>query len=335
MRGRIILFLISISILTPLHAADLITLRGRLFLPPDQPGRPIEVVLRQGKHVITRSAPDGENNYEFANLATGRYELAIKVGKQQTQVSVNLCCNPNTVSVVDVNLDRSSPTIAVSFPLEPSDVVDISELRHNYPEGILKEFEKARMDIRGGRIGRSADRLKQAVKSAPDFYSARALLGMVFHASGCYRDAELEYLRAYDLNPKSVQPMVNLGSLYIEAAGARLLDGRQYLDEAISILNKVIVMKPNSSLAYCLLGLAYFKKESYEAAEENLNKALEKVRSPAAAHLMMANVYMKQKKWLAAIDQINIYLRENPFSPDRGKIKSVRKEITAYLKTSG
>jgi tetratricopeptide (TPR) repeat protein len=335
MHRRVTLLLISYMSLMQLQAADLVTLRGRLFLPLDQPDRPIEVVLRQGKHVVSRLAPDDENNYEFANLPNGRYELSIRVGKQQTKVPINLCCSSNTVSVVDVNLDRSSPTIAVSFPLEPPDIVDIRELRHDYPKEILKEYEKARGDIRGGKIGRAAERLKKVEKSAPDFYSVRALLGMVFHASGCYRDAEREYLRAFDLNPKSTQPMVNLGSLYIEAVGARLLDDRQYLDEAIAILKKVIVMQPNSSLAYCLLGSAYFKNESYEAAEESLSKALERVRSLAAAHLMLANVYMKQKKWADAMAQIDIYLRENPFSPDLGKIKSVRKEIAGYLKTSG
>jgi Tfp pilus assembly protein PilF len=333
MRRRVTLLLISFMSLQ-LQAAELVTLRGRLFLSPDQPKRPIEVVLRQGKHVVSRLAPDNENNYEFANLANGRYELRIKMGKEQTKVPINLCCSANAVSVVDVNLDRSSPTIAVNFPLAPPDIVDISELRHGYPEGILKEYEKARNDIRGGKIVRAAERLKQVVKSAPDFYSVRALLGMVFHTSGCYRDAEREYLRAFELNPRSAQPMMNLGSLYIEAAGARLLDDRQYLDEAIAILNKVIVMQPNSSLAYCLLGSAYFENESYEAAEENLNKALERVRSLAGAHLMLADVYLKHKKWEAAIDQIDIYLRENPFSPDRGKIKIMRKGIASQLKAA-
>jgi tetratricopeptide (TPR) repeat protein len=332
---RIILLFISTMNLMQLQAADLVTLRGRLFLPADRPESPIEVILRQGKQVVSRIAPDDDNNYEFANLPNGRYELAINVDKQQTRVQINLCCSSKAVSVVDVNLDRRSPTIAVNFPLEPPDVVDVSELRHNYPKEILKEYEKARDDIRSGKISGAAERLKQVVKSAPDFYSARALLGMVFHTSGCYRDAEREYLRARDLNPKSAQSMLNLGSLYIEAAGARLLDGRQYLDESIAILEKVIVMQPNSSLAYCLLGSAHFRNESYEAAEESLNRALERAVSLSAAHLMLADVYVKQKKWAEAIDQIDIYLRENPFSPDRGKIKSMRKEIAAYPKTAG
>ena len=328
-------FLATILSISPLQlrAADLIILRGRLFLPPDQPDKPIEIVLKQGKHVVSRSSPDEKRDYEFANLANGRYELVIKAGKQ-TRVEVNLCCNPNTVAVVDVNLDRSSPTIAVNFPLEPPDVVDIQELKHDYPEGILKEYEKARGDIRSRKFDRAAERLKYVVRNAADFYSARALLGMVFHASGCLLDAEGEYVRACELNPKSIQAMMNLGSLYIEAAGARLVDDRPYLDEAISILEKAMVLRPTSSLLYCLLGSAYFKKELYEEAEENLSKALERVKSPAAARLMLANVYMKQKRWAEAIEQIDVYLRENPFSPDRGKIKDVRKEIASYIKTS-
>jgi tetratricopeptide (TPR) repeat protein len=331
---RVTLILISFMILMPLQAADLVTLRGRLFLPPDQPGQAIDVVLRQGKHVVSRLAPDDKNNYEFANLANGRYELAIKIGKQQVKVPINLCCSANTVSVVDVNLDQNSPTIAVSFPLDPPDIVDVRALKRDYPREILREFDQARNDIRSGKMDRAAERLKQVVKSAPDFYSARALMGMVFHSSGCYLDAEREYLRAFELNPKSAQPMINLGSLYIEAADARLRDDRQYIDEAITILKKAIFVQPNSSLAYCLLGSAYFKNESYTAAEESLNKALQRVRSPAAAHLMLADVYLKQKKWTDAISEIDIYLRENPFGPGRKDIINMRKGIVSSQKSS-
>jgi hypothetical protein len=38
--------ILNISLLQ-LQAADIIALRGRLFLPPDQPGKPIGIYLRE------------------------------------------------------------------------------------------------------------------------------------------------------------------------------------------------------------------------------------------------------------------------------------------------
>jgi tetratricopeptide (TPR) repeat protein len=326
-----ILFLLSAMILTGPYAAESADLRGRIFLSTDQQGKSLEVVLKQRRRVVSRMIPDKGNNYEFRGLVNGRYELAIKVDKEEVRQQVNLCCGPNSVSVIDVNLDRDNPTIAVSFPIEPPDIVNIRELQRNYPPKILKEYEKARTDMRMGKFDRAADRLRQIVQAAPDFYSARARLGMAYQSMGCYPEAEREYVRARELNPKATQPMVNLGNFYLEASGVGLGDGRQYLKEAIAILQEVVLLQPASSLARCLLGTAYFRDESYEAAEENLRRVLGKEKRFEAAYLMLANVYMRQKRWQDAIEHIDIYLRENPFSPDRGKIRTVRKEIAGNL----
>jgi tetratricopeptide (TPR) repeat protein len=126
--------------------------------------------------------------------------------------------------------------------------------------------------------------------------------------------------------------MINLGSLYIKAAGARLPDEREYIKEAIAILKKAVLIKPKSPIAYSLLGFAYFKGESFDLAEENLLKALGKANSLAAARLILVNVYMRQKRWKEALEHIDIYLRENPFNKYRTEAQNVRKEIAGHLK---
>ena len=50
------------------------------------------------------------------------------------------------------------------------------------------------------------------------------------------------------------------------------------------------------------------------------------------ARLLLANVYIQQEKWEDAFEQLNGYLNENPFGPDRGKIKDLRKEVKENLK---
>jgi tetratricopeptide (TPR) repeat protein len=312
------------------QAAMSATLKGTLFLPQDQPGERVEVNLKKTKRLIFRSPLDDQNGYRFDNLTNGQYELSIKTGKRETRRRIDLCCGPDSVTVVDINLNRSTPTIAVRFPLESSDVVDVREIRRDYPQDILNIFEKARGSIRSGKIGKAAEQLRKVVERAPDFYSARAMLGMLYQSVGCYQDAEREYLQTSEISPKAVQPMLNLASLYIEASRARLED-RKYLDDAIALIKKAIQIRPKSAVAYGLLGYAYFQAESYEAAEENLLKSLEKGDGFGSAHLMLANVYMRQKKWDEALDRVDIYLHENFFSPDRRKIQIVRKEILARM----
>jgi tetratricopeptide (TPR) repeat protein len=332
--GRRIIFVSLFAIsLTPPQAADSATLQGRFFLAEDQFGKQIEVVLKQGRNTISRLVADKQNSYKFENLANGRYQLDVKVGKQKARQPVDLCCGLSSISVVDINLDRSNPTIAVNFPLESSDIVDVREIRRDFPKEILREFEKARSDARAGKLGKAANRLKEVTKRAPDFYGARAMLGMVYHTVGCYRDAEHEYLQASELSPRAVQPMINLGSLYIKAAGAGLPDERKYLEEAIVILKKAILINPKAPIAYSLLGFAYFKGESYDLAEENLLKALGKANGLAAARLMLVNVYTRQQRWKEALDQIDIYLDENPFNKYQAEAQNARKEIAGHLQS--
>jgi tetratricopeptide (TPR) repeat protein len=330
---RIIFLCLFAMSLTPSQAVVSATLQGRLFLAEDQLDKPIEVVLRQGSKTVSRLVADDRNSYKFENLANGRYELVVKAGKENARQQVDLCCGLSSVSVVDINLDRSNPTITVNFPLESSAVVDVREIRRDYPKEILKEFEKARSNIRAGKLGKAADRLKQIVTSAPDFYSARAMLGMVYHTVGCYRDAEREYFQTSELSPGAFQPMINLGSLYIKAAGARLPDERKYLEEAIAILKKAIFINPKSPIAYGLLGFAYFKGESFDLAEEYLLKALENGNSLAAIRLMLVNVYTRQQRWKEALDQMDIYLRMYIFDKYRGEAQKARKEIAGHLKS--
>jgi tetratricopeptide (TPR) repeat protein len=315
-------------------SAESATLRGRLFLDQEETDQPIEVVLKKGRRVIARVVPDDANNYEFEDLANGRYELVIRLKKRETKRRIDLFCGPDSISVIDINLDQNDININISVPIEDPIVVDVTELRRDYPDNVLREFEKARKDARNGDFGRAAERLLRILNIEPDFYSARVRLGMVYQAMACYPEAEKQFLRAKELSPNVAQSLVNLAGLYIGAADARLDDGRYYLSEAIAILKEAILARPSSSIAYCLLGAAYFKTQSFEIAEESLNKSMAlgiKSYFPEA-RLMLANVYIQQKKWEDAIEQLDGYLRENPFGQDRRKIEDLREEIKENLK---
>ena len=64
-----------------------------------------------------------------------------------------------------------------------------------------------------------------------DLYDAHNTLGTLYQKTGRLQEAEDEYRRARELNPKSTTPMVNLGSVYIDEAVARA--GDREADEVI------------------------------------------------------------------------------------------------------
>ncbi len=330
-RCSIFLILSYLGLAQPQNSVSA-TLRGRILLSSDQRDKPAEVILKQGRRLISRVVPDSDSNFEFKDITEGKYELFAKAGTESERQSVDLFCGPNSVSVIHVNLNRSDPTITFPFSIESRSTVDIVELKRDYPKDVLKEYEKAIWELSpGGDLGKAVMHLQRVVKKAPDFFSARTRLGMAYSNMDCYPEAEREYVLAREINPRATQPLLNLAALYLEAADAQLGDGRQYLDDAIVLLQEATDRQPNSSIAYCLLGAIYLQKQAYESAEQNLQKALGLNQRLHTARLFLANVYMRLKKWEDAIKQIDEYLDDNPYSPDRKKVRSLRRDIEGNL----
>src|SRR5262249_42796239 len=160
-----------------------------------------------------------------------------------------------------------------------------------------------------------AERLEAALAIAPEFYNAHNSLGIAYQKLQRYRDGEKEFNRARELNPRSVDPLVNLGSLFMQEAEdanvtkTRRLRGR-ILDQALDILEAAVKLNPRSGPAHYLLGAANYKSAFYEEAEANLKRALELDRRVSEARLMLANLYMRQKKWELALESLDAYLAE-------------------------
>ena len=51
----------------------------------------------------------------------------------------------------------------------------------------------------------------------------------------------------------------------------------------------------------------------------------------AGARLMLVNVYMKQRRYREALDQLNAYLAETPASPERKAAEQLQSQIQRAL----
>jgi superkiller protein 3 len=140
------------------------------------------------------------------------------------------------------------------------------------------------------------------------------------------------------LRPTSAAPLVNLGSLYVEEAQANESRGssvvRAILNEALASLNTAIKLKPDASFAYYLLGVTYYKSAFYEDAEDNLKRALELTPDLHDARLALANVYLKMQEWSNVIIQLDRYLVDNPKSPIRDQVVTMRAKVVARSQAS-
>ncbi|MBI4474063.1 MAG: tetratricopeptide repeat protein [Acidobacteria bacterium] len=303
----------------------------------------IEVRLeRPGLQTIMTAFSDSIGNFEFHRIPGGMYYIVIeKEGfepiRQEVEVHSTLGRTQQITVFLNPKVTRTSNPFTRRFEGEDPDVIDITQLNKNFPKKAVQEYEKALEDRRKGDSAKAMKRLEEAVKIAPDFYHALNNLGVLYQRASRYRDAEKVYRHASTLNPRASQPLINLGSLFIEEAETKMSESRQVwgklLDDAMDILEQSIKMNPRSAVAYYYLGTAYYKSTFYEEAESNLKRAHQLDSTMGAVRLMLANVYIKQQRWQEVLEHLNLFLQENPNSADRPAVEELRAKIVKGLES--
>jgi tetratricopeptide (TPR) repeat protein len=319
----------------PVQRPSGFTLQGRITT--DKMAAELRVVLenpKAGNAIVASVDADNDGTYEIHGLPSRAYRLVAYInGKKQDRRDVNILCRPNSIVSRDFHYGRSASTLMLHFPAEDPDFVDVAELQGNYPKDVLKDYEKAFQDHINGNAARAVERLEAIVARAPEFYGAHARLGVVYQQQGCFLDAEAEYLQASTLSARSLQPLLNLASVQIRAAD--LPDERdRMISRALDTLKKSLEIRPASALSYCLMGAAYAKIRSFDEAEKSLQKALELDDDLSATRLLLADVYLQQKNWEAATDNLRAYLDDFPFAPDRSVVRHMMEDAQRSARDS-
>ena len=340
------------------------TLRGQILAANARASENVEVILEKSQdRVIAKTLSDATGNFEFRNLDAGKYDVIVRVeGYSEAREIVEVGANANEAfllaqAAADAPETPVKPlttaevvgsTINVYVVLHKKDLVAgasadndpefaaIAELSRKYPKKVLQEYERAVDYNRKGEAAHAAERYEAVLKLAPDFYYGHYSLGILYQKMERYRDAEREYNVARKLNPKSDQPLLNLGKLFMQEADASadkgpILVGR-ILDQALDILEEATKLQPASAMAHFLLGAAYHKSDFEEEAEANLKRAIEIDGAMESARLMLANVYIRHEKWDNALQLLDAYLAHNPNGSDRVQVEEVRSKVQQSLK---
>ena len=346
------LVLIAVSVLTGLTHAQVLgqrdprttqhIIRGKLvFDTHHPPGGQIEVRLeKEGRQLIDTVFSDGVGNFRFRNLTIqpDQYLIAVDVDgydpvRQRVEVTrfgrftnVNIFLNLKTV------LRRTEEG---GFEGDPK-VVDVSELRTEYPDKAVAEYEKALKDAEKGNPKKAAGRLEKAVGLAPDFYQAQNNLGVQYKVLRRYRDAERTFEIARDLNRNAAQPLINLGSMYVEEAQELSSGGQEEralasYQKAVAPLEEAIALDAFSAPARFFLGTALFKTVAFERAETMLMQALELDEEYHMVRLMLVNLYMKQARYRDVLAQLTEFLERNPDDPQSESVRAMKQQIEKAL----
>jgi len=312
-----------------------LAVRGRVTT--SIPATSIRIVAENPKAkgvAVAETTADEHGNYELANLTLRSYRVIVWIdGKKQDSRNLEILCRPGTVMKKSFFYGKNEPAFTFYFPLEDPEVADVEEVQPGVSAAVMKEYAKALEEYSNRNIRGAVQRLEGLLEKAPTFYGLHTRLGMLYEQSGCYSDAQMEFSRASDLSPRSSQPLLNLARAQIQGSEG-MPDEREILNLALENLARALALKPSSAVAHCLAGTAYERSSSEADAEKSFKLALELDSEMPAARLMLACLYMRQKKWMDSLENLGTYLEDHPFAQDRVLVKSLISEITDKLLSS-
>ena len=321
------------------------SIRGRLLITSAREVEEhIEVRLERSLGGLIGTAyTDSIGSFEFRNIQPGSYFVNVNaIGYEPVRQAVEVFSSVGggvaavTIFLNKIAADRTAPANALDAA-DP-DVIDVSQMKERFPKKAVQNFEKAVEEEKKGQPAKAIKLLEDTIKLAPNFFQAHSSLGHLYQVMKRYPEAEKEYLRARELNSKSVQTLINLGMIYIQESEALKGEGEdaigKLLDQALDVLEEAVKLGPRSAMAYYFLGAANYKSSFFEEAEAALKKARELNPNLSAARLILANVYVKQNRWQDVLDNLSAYLQENPNANDRAAVEEMRARIAKTLEAA-
>jgi tetratricopeptide (TPR) repeat protein len=281
--------------------------------------RPISTTYANGVRPISTTYADLSGHFAFASVPAGAYTIHVEIDGFE---DVNQQIDTGTVALeanVLITLVRKRPKLTSG-----GKVVNISEFLELYPKKAVSFFEKGTDAMRDNKNADAVKYFREAIELAPTFYEAHNQLGMAYKLAGRTDDAEREFLKAHELNSTSVDPLLNLTGLYLD---------ENQPDRAVNTGEEAVKANSHSAPAFFDLGVALYKTARFDRAETALKRALELAPKMAAVRLMLANVYVKLRRYDNTLEQLNAYISENPHGAQLAAAQQMRDQLLALKET--
>ncbi|MGB5024048.1 MAG: tetratricopeptide repeat protein [Saprospiraceae bacterium] len=184
------------------------------------------------------------------------------------------------------------------FPLEQANQIDSSspQLLFDWASyyATNKQFEIAEMTYL------KLLQLKEVKYCIPCVHNS---LGLTYASAGRYKEAEKEYLIAYELDSLLDPIFNNLGMLYVTT--------NRYV-EAEQFLNKDLIRHPEWPSTYSNLAALYLHTNRQPLAETFYKKALEIDSTNGTSIYWLADIYLKTRRIKETEDLVNMGIRHYP-----------------------
>ena len=270
-------------------------------------------LLISGVRPIQTVVADLGGHFTFNNVPRGPFAIRVEIdGFEVANVPIR-DFDIGHEMMITVPAIRKPVALPTGKP-----VVNVSDFRERYPKKAVSFYEKGSASLKNKKTDEAVKYLRNAVELAPTFSEAHNQLGIAYMEGGQKDDAESEFIKAHQLNPSAVDPLLNLARLYLN---------KNDLDRAVTASEQAVKADSHSPSAFFSLGVALYKAEQFDRAGVALNRALELGPKVGTIRLLLANVYLKLQAYDKSLEQLSKYIFENPDGKQLQEAKDMRDRL--------
>lgn len=265
--------------------------------------------------LVSELFADSTGNFEFNGLRAGIYRLhAQAAGYQPTSVDIEILSYNIRTSLPPIILNR-----VVAEKGEKASAGTVAAGEFQIPKAAQEALEKGQLAAEQHRQDEARNHFARALKLYPQFFKAQYWLGVTLTLLGDLPAARKAEERAIELNPRVPEPYLALGKVLNLMNEAR---------EAKTVMLKGTGVDPSVPGLWVELSRAEFALSEFSAAVEHAVQALElSQEAPVEVHLILANAYIKLKRYPDAERELTVFLNRDPESPSAPKARQVLDQL--------
>jgi tetratricopeptide (TPR) repeat protein len=188
---------------------------------------------------------------------------------------------------------------------QPSYSVTVREL--TVPPKALHAFKQGMDCLAKKDPAGSLAHFQLAISEYAGYYEAYDRMGAADLKLWRVPEAEQAFRKSIEVSGgQFAHPLLALGAI---------LDDQKKFAEAMTVIGKGLNLAPDSWTGHYYLGLALFGMNRLEEAERSVREALLRNADFAKAHLLLADIHVREKDYQSLVTDLNEYLKLSPDGP--------------------
>jgi cytochrome c-type biogenesis protein CcmH/NrfG len=238
---------------------------------------------------------------------------------KEVSARVELIHSPTAYVTLDlIPLNKEPDPELVVPPANSPEAVSVADL--GVPEQAHLEFTKGEDALRDKNAEESVKHFQKAIKLYETYPQAYRMLGEAYLQQKDLTKAQDSFKKSIELDPKAAASYIDLGAL---------LNQTHDYPGAETALKKSLELSPDAAGAKYELAKTYWAMNRWQDAAPLAEQAVKALPEMASAHVLLANIRLKQRDAAGALHEYQEYLR---LEPDGAMAPQVREMVEKLQK---